>query len=542
MSGASLVDGLAARMGYVSQTTAKITVVALQDTGTLSVTCSGGTPTITTALTGLGTDHTSHPGVPVLYYAHIDITGLVADRQYSWSVTKNGNTVSGSFRTMPADGADFSFVMGTCEACDIPAPVNGLTLMRQYIEAQTSPPVNFYAHVDDLLYADLERAWGRPAFRSGDVTTGLRLTKPEGDPTGDPQDTGLSADYCINWARYFGLLPDDHYTAHPDRLWVQRNVPFVAQWGDHEVASNWNRGVAGSGGFWYGGPSGYSASPSFAPSPANFFTNVAVPNWEALFGQARPTKLGASGQHWGFTQGPLCIVACDMNTFADGRHGLTLAAGVNPGTGKQPDGSVDLTGGISADLPYLGTQQITDILNYFAASDKPFNILCTANGISSHNEPWGQFWPTDFLDLMQRSSIGVLNNPRLNGTTGKLIILKGDSHALHVTSYHSNGAASGLGGASYNNTELWEVCPGTVNGSATAGVTFPYLRYGGRVRRVKSGVTSNARKIAGFVHVIVRAARSPQEMEIRLIDTTDGSHEVLWSGTFNANTAGNAPL
>lgn len=542
MSGASLVDALAARMGYVSQTAAKITVAALQDTGTLSATCSGGAVAITTALTGLGTDHTSHPGVPVLYYAKIDITGLVADRQYTWTVSKNGNTVSGSFRTLPADSSDFSFVMATCEACDIPAPANGMTLLRQYIEAQTSPPVHFYAHIDDNIYPDLERAWGRPATRSGDATTGLRLTKPEGDPTGDPQDTGLSADYCINYARYFGLLPDDHYTAHPDRLWVQRNVPFVAQWGDHEVASNWNRGVAGSGGFWYGGPVGYSAHPAFAPSPAGFFDDVAVVNWEALFGQARPSKLGASGQHWGFTQGPLCIVACDMNTFADGRHGLTLAAGVNPGTGKQPDGSVDLTGGISADLPYLGTQQITDILNFFAASDKPFNILCTANGISSHNEPWGQFWPTDFLDLMQRTTIGVLNNPRLNGTTGKLIILKGDSHALHVTSYHSNGAASGLGGASYNNTELWEVCPGTINGSATAGVTFPYLRYGGRIRRVKSGAASNARKIAGFVHVIVRASRSPQEMEIRLIDTTNGSYEVLWSGTFNANTAGNAPL
>jgi hypothetical protein len=31
-------------------------------------------------------------------------------------------------------------------------------------------------------------------------------------------------------------------------------------------------------------------------------------------------------------------------------------------------------------------------------------------------------------------------------------------------------------------------------------------------------------------------------MEIRLIDTTDGSFEVLWSGTFNADTPGNAPL
>lgn len=541
MSGAASVDRLSARMGYVSKTAAKITVVSLQDTGTLQVTCSGGTPTITTSLTGLGTDHTAYGGAPVLYYAKIDITGLSQDTDYTWTVTKNGLSVSGSFRTMPADGSDFSFVMSTCEALCARSPANSLGTFRSYIETQTSPRVSFYAHIDDTMYPDLDRAFGRPAYRSGDFATQLRLTKPEGTSNGDPEDTGLSADYCINWARYFGLFDDDHYSSAADRLWVQRNVPFVAQWGDHEVASNWNRGVGGSGN-WYGGPSGYSALPGFKASPAGFFDDVAAANWEALFGQARPSKLGASGQHWGFTQGPVCFVAVDMNTFADGRHGLTLAAGVNQGTGKQVDGSVSLAGGgVSADLPYLGTQQITDILNFFAASNKPFNILFTENGISSHNEPWGQFWPTDFLDLMQRASIGVLNNPRLNGTTGKLIILKGDTHALHVTSYHSNGTAAGLGGSSYNNLELWEVCPGTLNGSNTAGVLFPYMRYAGKSRRSKSGAASNSRKIHGFVHVIVRASRSPQEMEIRLIDTSNGDHEVLWSGKFDANTTGNAP-
>ena len=541
MTGAAIIDKLSARMGYVSQNSAKLTIVSLQDTGTLAVTCPGATVTISTALTGLGTDHTGHVGVPVLYYAKADFSGLQPDSAYSWTVTKNGLSVSGSFRTLPSDGQDWSFVMSTCDACDIPSPANGMTPFRAYIEAQTTPRVYFYAHIDDNIYSDLERAWGTPAYRSGDVATQLRLTKPEGDPTGDPEDTMLSADYCINYARYFGLLSDDMYTSSADRMWIQRNLGFVSQWGDHEVASNFERGVGGSG-KWYGDSTRSSSSPGFVALTAGFLANTAAPNWEALFGQARPSKLGASGQYWGFTQGPVCMVACDMNTFANGDHGLTLAAGVNPGTGKQPDGSVDLTGGISADLPYLGTQQITDILSYFAASDKPFNILFTQNGISSHNEPWGQFWPTDFLDLMQRASIGVLNNPRLNGTTGKLIILKGDTHALHVTSYHSNGAASGLGGASYNNKELWEVCPGTINGSATAGVTFPYLRYAGRVRRSKSGTASNARKLHGFVHVIVRASRSPQEMEIRLIDTSNGDAEVLWSGTFNSSTAGNAPL
>lgn len=538
MSGASLIDALAVRVGFVSQTAAKLTAVALQDTGVLDVSCSGSPGISVSALSGIGTDHPSHPGEPILFYSHIDITGLTAGTYYTWEVTKNGHTVSGSFSTLPAASQDFSFVVTTCEASDIPAPSNGMSLLRQYV---TDQQVSFHVHVDDLLYADTERSWGRPATRSGDVATGLRLTKPQGVANGDPQETGLSADYCINWARYFGLIPDDTYTAHTDRMWMHRNVPFMAQWGDHEVASNWNRGVGGFG-LWFGGPAGYSTAPGFTASPAGFFDNVSVVNWEALFGQSHPAKIGASGQHWGFTQGPLCVVACDMNTFADGRHGLVLASGTSQGTGKQVDGSVDLTGGISADLPYLGTQQITDILNFFNASDKPFNILFTANGITSHNEPWGQFWPTDFLDLMTRASIGVLNNPRLNGTTGKLVVIKGDTHALHVTSYHSNGTAAGLGGAGHTGKELWEVCSGTVNGSSTANVSFPYLRYAARIRRVKSAVASNARKVHGFVHVTVRASSTPQELELRLIDTTDGEYETLWSGVWRSDTPGNAPV
>lgn len=538
MAGASLIDKLAAHVQYCGQTTAKLVVVALHDTGTVAVSCSGGSVSVG-SVTSLGADNPAQPGVPVLFVWHVDVSGLTAGQRYDWTATKNGNTVTGSLRTMPADGQNYSYVMSTCEHHETASPANGMRLLREYIDAQESVvPVYWYTHIDDLLYADSDRSWGRPGFISGDTTTGLRVTVPEGTPDSDPQDTGLSWDYCVNWARYFGLLADSQYSNNADRLWVMRNIPLHAQWGDHEVASNWQRGYGGND-YWYGPHEwdGVVTEPDFLPvGTDDFFDNVAVPNWEALFGQARPSKLG-TGQHWGYTVGPVCFVALDMNTFADGRHGMTIGTG--SGTGRQADGTINAGTG-DATLPYLGTQQITDVLTYIQAADKPFNVIYASNGISSHNEPWGQWWCTDFDDLMTRTTIGLLNNPRTNGTTGKAVILKGDTHALHVVSYHSDGTAGGLGGSSHTGKELWEICPGTINGSSTARVNFPYPIYREKTRLVKDGASSNKRKIHGFVHVTVFAAESPQRVEIKLIETTSGYSQAIWTGQWRSDVAGNA--
>lgn len=534
MAGASLVDGLAVRVGYCSQTQAKLTVVALWDNGPLTIDVGAGTAAITTPLTGLGNDNPARPGVFPLYYAHITVSGLQPGTITSYVVRKNGLEVAGTLRTLPADGQPFSFLMSTCEHGEQFSPVNVWKAMRDYVEAQEVRP-SFYVHVDDLWYADSMRFFGfQPGFGQ-DSVTGLALTST----TIDPQDTGLSWDYCVSWLGHFGLLPSWTMARNPDRLWWHRNMPLWAQWGDHEVASNWQRGHGGQGN-WYGhneSPA-YSTDTDFTPvGTTNFFTNVAKANWEALFGQARPGVLRAGGQHWGTTVGPLALSAVDMNTYADGRHNLTTGNGT--GCGRKADGTTDLGASGNTGLPYLGSNQIGDILNFHHNAQKPFNIVFTANGIGSHNEPWAQWWVTDFDDFVRRSTTGVLNSPWMNGTSGKLCILKGDSHALHVSSYHADGTAGGLGGSSHTGKELWEICPGTVNGSATASVSFAFRVQGMKLHLIKCGTASRSRHIHGFTHVEVRPEASPQRLDVRLVDTSDGGAFPVWSGRWLANVAGN---
>ena len=55
MAGASLIDKLAAHVQYCGQTTAKLVIVALHDTGTVAVSCSGGSVSVG-SVTPLGAD------------------------------------------------------------------------------------------------------------------------------------------------------------------------------------------------------------------------------------------------------------------------------------------------------------------------------------------------------------------------------------------------------------------------------------------------------------------------------------------------------
>lgn len=536
MPAASLIDDIQVQVGYCGTTTAKLTVVALQDTGTLSVSCPGGSAVITVGLTGIGADNPSRVGEIPLYYAKVDISGLAANTRYTYTVSKNGLSVSGAFRTLPADSStDFSLLMWTCENPWQGSPVDVHSIVRDYVDAwETTAPVLAALHIDDISYVDGARFWGFDPNFGSDSASGIALTSTSTDPC----DTGLRWDQCVNWANWFGLFRSCPLMRRDDRLWLHRNLPLWAQWGDHEVAYNWLRGSGGASNDWYGPTAGYSTDPSYkTPGTADYFNLVARANWEALFGQASPPKLGASGQHWGATVGPLCITAADGNTFADGRHGLSFGTGT--GTGRQADGTVNAGTGDTT-LACYGTTQVGEVLAYHAAQAKPFNFMCWPNGWVGHNEVYAQWYVTESDDWLARATTGILNQSRLNGTTGKLAFLKGDTHGLHVGSMHADGTAAGLGGSSHSGKEIWEICPGTLNGSATDNITFQYKILQYKLRFLKAASTSRGRHLHGFVHVIVRASRSPQEVELRLIDTSSGRAYVAWSGYWDSATAGNA--
>lgn len=539
MAYASLVNKLAVRVGYVTQTSINLLVIVLQDDDPIVVNSPHGQVTTVVPLTGVGDDNPSSPGEYVAFYAHVMLTGLSVDQDVVYSVTCGDLSVTGTIRTMPNENRNWAFTMTTCEHGEQFGPLHGTSMLREFIEKVAPTRVYFHAHIDDNGYPDSERSWGRPSFPSGDVTTGLQLTKPEGVANGDPQDTGLAWDYAIQYVKYFGMLDDvPHYT-HPDRKWLHNNIPLVAQFGDHEVASNWLRGYGGQGN-WYGPKESpaYSTATDFAEvGVADFYDTVAIPLWEAFFGMASPPKISAAGQQWGFVFGSVCFVAPDANTFVDGRHDLNIGSGSQ--TGRQADGSVDVGATGDSTLPYYGTSQITDILQYYTDSKKPFNVMFTSNGIWGHNEPWAQWWVDDFDDFVTRASIGVLNNPQINGQKGKLCVLKGDSHAQHVTSINSNGTAGGMGGASYDGDELWEWCPATVNGSATAIVTFPYKILGGQIKYLRSGTAVQNPKLQGFLYVEVFEEESPKRMKISMVDTTEGLFSIPYAGEWVENVQGN---
>lgn len=231
-------------------------------------------------------------------------------------------------------------------------------------------------------------------------------------------------------------------------------------------------------------------------------------------------------------------------TAEDAAHLFAVAPGGGSGTATWAAGEYTAVRWVEqgADVFTLAQWQLTitpNLLGYYAAQAKPFNVLFTSNGIASHNEPWGQWWVDDFDDLMTRATVGTLNSSGLNGATGKLCVLKGDTHSLHAVSYRSNGAAGGLGGASYSDHELWEICPGTLNGSGTAATSFQYKLFGQRVHLKRDATGPRGRDYHAFLHVTVHASETPQRMVVRMVETTSGQAEVIWQGQWRADVAGN---
>ena len=106
------------RVGYCSTTTAKVGMAAL--TGeTPTITCSSGTPSLT-SWEGRGDDNPAHGvapnGVYAGYAGYMTVTGLQPFTKYTFSVSQNGVTRSGSFMTLPDnDSTDYAYTMSTCE-------------------------------------------------------------------------------------------------------------------------------------------------------------------------------------------------------------------------------------------------------------------------------------------------------------------------------------------------------------------------------------------------------------------------------------------
>jgi len=511
------------RVGYAGTTT-KIKVVSSTN-GALSATCTGGSVAIS-AWSERGADNPARAGVVPAYTATVTISGLSELTRYSYSVTEAGSdAISGSFITLTTDDTkDWSFFMSTCENFQQTLHGDYFTEMRKLCESTPETPL-FYAHIDDLMYFD--------GHEISDTATGLVST-------GKPDVTGLAWDYALAYLSWFGEIDTYNppggseteiptHTNFPNRQWIMRNLGFWAQWGDHEIEGDHCRLV-------FDGVSSDGCD--------RVLEATAEGEWDAFISDAcTPPKLRAGEQYWGDTVGPVTFAAYDCNkhsqpynacdagdTHIYGRAG-SAAAGTCSGA-TVPTRTTLGVGTDTAPTDFLGTQQVTDILTHLNDAS-PFKIIFASSAISRLNQPWAEQWPDEWDSFCNQATIGLMQNSKTNGTDGRTVFLKGDAHMREVNRYTSDGTS--LGGVA--GKTLWEINPGTINGS-WIGANSQSLEQNGVRRYVKAGNGVQGDIIIGsFVHVIVRGSKSPKEIEYRMIDSSDG--RLLWSGIQYSNQTDN---
>lgn len=543
--------GVALRVGYCGQTTARILVASLRG-GTVAATCSGGTVTVP-ALVGHGDDNPAHPGLYVCATGVVEIAGLSPFTQYSYSITVDGITRSGSFRTLPADSAtDYGFLMWTCEHRSAGSQWQRGSVyqhVREVIES-SDVPILFAAHIDDLFYPDIFKFFG---VDQTDPTTGLYITAGSGQQGACA--TGLQWDYAVSWCAWLGLLPSVPEMAEPHRQWVRENLPLWAMWGDHEIEGDHCSVVYdGLGANSVSRGCNRSAYNNGEPNMADLESRAEAMYEAFCVSACAPPRLAVDGgpanqpgaQYWGAAIGPVRFFCMDRNKYSEPYNACDAGDSHSYGRGNFAGVCSGATLPTRSELGYatdtqpahmLGAQQLDDMLNWLDA-DEPFKVVFGPTGISRHNQPWSDMWPQEFDDYIGRAGVGLLKNSKTNGATGYSCHLKGDTHGMSAVSYHADGTAGGLGGTGTSSGELWEICPGTINGSTIGGSLFGgTIHAGGKLRYVKCGKTQGDRTISAMLVGRVYASRAPQEFQIDLVQLPNKT--VLWSGYQQVGQGGN---
>jgi len=468
-----VASDLRVRVGYVSDTVANIVVACLSNVAP-TATCSGGSVAVSAL---------SERVASKLYTGTVTITGLTANTKYTYSVTQDGVTRNGSFKTAPADQTtDFSFIVSTCDFRQLRS--EGTYSNMRNLVSSSELPVLFRAHIDDVTYADTTNVT--------DTFTGLTSS-------GDPQDTGLVSDFDIAWAAQIGLCPSEGKWRDADRQWINENLPLVASGGDHMIEDNHCRGQITDGAF----AADYHGCNRGAGATVPNLEENAINSWNAFFGDVNPANLAsaarADSMTWGMQVGPVRMVSADSNMNS---APYTVTTGVGDTTGD-----------------FLGATQITNIFNYLDVSTVPFKIMFMETGFAKSGQPWHGWWTTE-ADAWKTSLDSKAN---LNGTSGHFIGMYGDSHAQQTFEFDTFWGF----GAGMIDSHCVYAQAGTVEWSGT--------------RRFWRGAESTdpdigQRIIGGFMHVLVHASKSPQEIEVRHIDGNTGNTMMgytLVSGTAN---------
>lgn len=382
---------LLAFAGYPRSNGAEITVWSHSNAATTWA-CAGQSGSF--SFQSVGTDRGSLPPggqAQALFVGRQIISGIVGDplSEQVCTITQGSVVFTVKFRLAPTEWSNFCIDVTTCNFTPY--------ISGGAFNAVPVLPRAARVHIDDLGYI-LNNAGAIDDTATGG--TGHLSTNA-------PQTSLKAYDYVLGWLWYFGMLQDggsasEFVTQLADGNWV-------TQPGNHEFHVN-----AGRNGFnVLGGGNGYSLT-------AGQKDGVFKAAYDIMFGAMRPapSSLGVTltdtlAEPWLLKLGPSVIVSPDSLTRCNTAGGAIL-----------------------------GSSQITDLL---AALDRnePFKFFASmrgardnpGTGLSSINErPLMSDVLAEYNQLAVDTSPGksFMANPKLNGSKGNLVWIRGDWHGGHV--------------------------------------------------------------------------------------------------------------
>ncbi len=486
--------------GNVGDTTATMTLSVITGTtatGDVSLTVNGSSVSIG-AWTAIGTDAPAfiqpagtvpHPynGSSAGSVVTVNLTGLNPFPQANpYSISVLGvEKVTGNIITQAQPRDDVVAFVATCNSMLVsrrgagtankapqePHATGSFSHIRAFAEknATVNPgqlDVGALFIIDDVIYAD-------QTYIDDSLGTGHLMSSTDLDPEG----TKLAYDYCLAWFNFLGMYEDAKDTLYQgfeqwwgrneDRLWCLRNLPLFAQRGDHEFTDDYGM-VTNT----RAGDTGWYAN---AMEPYNA---IIAPCQGATLQEAAGVGTGdPSANHWAVTIGPCRFVSADAvyNGSGDGSSFSCINSVTN-----------------ILDNATAGQSQIKDLL-VGVDVDTPFHTVLWPlqlrrwNDSATGKETSGCSWSYRDMNSTEYDLLildtgntekSIMDNPRLNGTTGQCDFMCGDFHAPAVL--HYNKVFGGI------NTEDFTVF---YSGSCTGSANFSTDTFSDGEVRSTEGIT-----------------------------------------------------
>ena len=469
------------------QTDGATVLIASLSAGTATLTCNGGSQSVT--LAAIGTDRGTGPA-QAGYYGHITVSGLPArGTRYPFTVSLNGNTRTGTVTTsITATQRGKLWYVG-CNNHGHLGGIPGSGWIRIAKSLRTVALPQYGLFVDDTFgYIG--------GFNVNDTaSTGH-------SHTGEAQFTLKAYDYALGYMCATGLLGDQNQLAvrwggNLDMQYCFANMPMMIMPGDHE----------------FGDDCRFDTGTNYGEYEAG------LAMWNTLIGPLMPTSIDAGSLAWAHDLGPVRIIAADRVTNGSAQYNAIAA---NPGT--------------IAMTSMLGNGQV-DAMKTAANTDHPFKLLAMPFGdryleaaSTAHENQSGQQHPlfNHCLPEFQRlytadgnTPLTLMDNPKTNGTDGVFLAWHGDTHRAGL---YLNKASAYTGNLAEDWTSWFHgTTTGSINFGLQAGAATNCINggsFGGTevVYTQESGVTEHAHHRWHTLMADIRGDLATPELHVHLKD------------------------